>query len=95
MPYQRRPNLTPEQIEDVKQDLASGKKRGQICKDRGYTYQQLQKALGFAWKKKPTNEAAQEIVEPETKHEWTVSADGGHAALTPEQIANGWPVPRE
>lgn len=63
MPYQRRPELTPEQVEEVKQDLASGKKRGQICKDRRYTYQQLQKALGFAWKKKSTNDVAEQIVE--------------------------------
>jgi hypothetical protein len=53
-------NLTPEQVEDVKKDLVSGLTRGEICQRRKYTYQQLQRALGFAWKKK--QEVQQEAV---------------------------------
>lgn len=28
------------------------------------------------------------------EHEWTVDPIGGHAAVTPEDIAAGWPVKR-
>jgi len=61
----KRPDLTPEQIEEVKQDLAANKKRGQICKERGYTYQQLQKAIGFSHKKGPRKPATPEATPPE------------------------------
>ncbi len=43
--------------EDLKQqcaeDIAAGKKRGQICKDRGVTYQDLQRTFGYTHKKGP------------------------------------------
>lgn len=59
----KRPDLTPEQIEEVKQDLAANKKRGQICKERGYTYVQLQRALGFTHKKGPRKQRIEQTAE--------------------------------
>ena len=33
-------------------DIAAGKKRGQICKERGVSYQQLQAEYGFTHRKR-------------------------------------------
>ena len=42
-------------------DIAAGKKRGQICKERGVSYQQLQAEYGFLHKKQRKVEAAESV----------------------------------
>jgi len=48
-----RPKYTmPEDLKaTIEQDLASGKSRGTICKERGVSYIQLQQTFGFMCKR--------------------------------------------
>lgn len=61
MPKQRK--IVGELKELIAQDIAAGKKRGLICKERGVSYLMLQAEFGFTCKK-PRKPAKPEATPP-------------------------------